>query len=442
MKEVICINIGQAGIRIGNAFWEQIALEHGIQPNGIKLNTGDHNGLSSFFFESGEEKVVPRCVSVDLENDTANEIRRSPYRELFQPDSFIYGKEAACTFSRGRDNKQIQEKLFEKIKTLTESCEGLQGFMIFSSIAGGTSGLYAAVLKHLNATYGKVNKINLTLCPSPKLSNSVIEPYNAVLANQIAIEYSDLNLLFDNEAIYNILEQKLRIPDPSFGNINRLIAQVASSITANIRFEGGTANSSFGEITRNIVPYPRINFALSAYSPFTNVPMLYHEQPSISAITDELFDPRNTMIKCDYTQSRILACCVMYRGEALLYDINAAINSVKAQREMKFVDFIHTGIKTSTLSEPPVFLEDGDLAEVMRTSTMLMNTGAISTYFRGLANKFDKLYAKRVFVHFFDTLEEGEGDFSGSREDLEAIIKDYEEVCMDTAEPEQFDEDY
>lgn len=34
MKEIICINIGQAGIQIGNACWELFCLEHEIQPDG------------------------------------------------------------------------------------------------------------------------------------------------------------------------------------------------------------------------------------------------------------------------------------------------------------------------------------------------------------------------------------------------------------------------
>ena len=34
MREVICINIGQAGVQIGNSCWKLYCLEHNIQPNG------------------------------------------------------------------------------------------------------------------------------------------------------------------------------------------------------------------------------------------------------------------------------------------------------------------------------------------------------------------------------------------------------------------------
>jgi hypothetical protein len=33
MREVICVNIGQAGIQIGNSCWTLFCLEHNIQPN-------------------------------------------------------------------------------------------------------------------------------------------------------------------------------------------------------------------------------------------------------------------------------------------------------------------------------------------------------------------------------------------------------------------------
>lgn len=33
MREVICVNIGQAGVQIGNSCWKLYCLEHNIQPN-------------------------------------------------------------------------------------------------------------------------------------------------------------------------------------------------------------------------------------------------------------------------------------------------------------------------------------------------------------------------------------------------------------------------
>jgi tubulin alpha len=57
----------------------------------------------------------------------------------------------------------------------------------------------------------------------------------------------------DNEAIYDICKKNLNITSPSLVNLNRLIAQVVSSITASLRFDG-SLNVDLNEFQTNLVP--------------------------------------------------------------------------------------------------------------------------------------------------------------------------------------------
>lgn len=57
----------------------------------------------------------------------------------------------------------------------------------------------------------------------------------------------------DNEAIYDICKHRLNVAQPSFTNLNRLIAQVVSSITASLRFDG-SLNVDLNEFQTNLVP--------------------------------------------------------------------------------------------------------------------------------------------------------------------------------------------
>ena len=60
----------------------------------------------------------------------------------------------------------------------------------------------------------------------------------------------------DNQAIYNICRENLDITRPTYTNLNRLIAQIISSITASLRFDGAL-NVDLNEFQTNLVPYPR-----------------------------------------------------------------------------------------------------------------------------------------------------------------------------------------
>ena len=65
-----------------------------------------------------------------------------------------------------------------------------------------------------------------------------MEPYNTILSNHTTIEFVDVVFLVDNQAIYDICKTNLELSHPSYSNLNRLIAQIISSITASLRFDG------------------------------------------------------------------------------------------------------------------------------------------------------------------------------------------------------------
>jgi len=192
-----------------------------------------------------------------LEPSVIDEIRGGDYGNLYHPDQLITGTEdAANNYARGHYTvgKDLLETTLNRIRKTADQCEGLQGFMIFHSVGGGTgSGFASLLLENLSQDYAKKSKLDFCIFPSPQVATSVVEPYNAVLATHALLEHADVAVLLDNEAIYDICRRNLDIPRPSYSHLNRIIAQVVSSLTSSLRFEG-SLNVDMNEFQTNLVP--------------------------------------------------------------------------------------------------------------------------------------------------------------------------------------------
>ncbi|GJJ07411.1 Tubulin alpha-1A chain [Clathrus columnatus] len=452
MREVISIHVGQAGIQIGNACWELYTIEHGLSPDGrLSENSpsAHESGFSTFFSETGSGKHVPRSIYVDLEPNVIDEVRTGPYRSLFHPETLISGKEdAANNYARGHYTigKEQIDTVMDKVRRLADNCSGLQGFFVFHSFGGGTgSGFGALLLERLSTDYGKKSKLEFSVYPSPKMASSVVEPYNSILTTHTTLEHSDCSFMVDNEAIYDICKRNLGVGAPSYTNLNRLIAQVVSSITASLRFDG-SLNVDLNEFQTNLVPFPRIHFPLTSYSPLLSADKAHHEQNSVSEMTlNAIRRKANSVgmrikpVDLVSDTSCPVACCLLYRGDVVPKDVQSAVASIKTKKSIQFVDWCPTGFKLGICNEPPALVPGGDLAQVSRSLCMLSNTTSISTAWGRLDHKFDLLYSKRAFVHWYVGEGMEEGEFSEAREDLAALEKDYEEVGIDGTDGEEED---
>lgn len=442
MRECLSIHVGQAGLQIGDACWELFCLEHGIQPDGTALDSKKDQlenakmapmaaSFNTFFSETRDGKHVPRALFMDLEPTVIDGLRTGKYRSLFHPELLVSGKEdAANNYARGHYSvgSEIIDLVLERIRKLAEPCSGLQGFLIFRSFGGGTgSGFTSLLMEQLSIHYNRKTKLEFCVYPDARISTAVVEPYNSVLTTHSTLEHSDCTFMVDNEALYDICHHQLGVEHPTYTSINRLISQAVSSITASLRFEG-TLNVDLIEFQTNLVPYPRIHFPMTAFAPFISADKAYHKAFSVSDITTACFACPNQLIKCDPRLGQYMACCLLYRGDVVPKDVNAAIAAMKSRHSVQFVDWCPTGFKVGINNHPPTVMPGGDLAKVQRAVCMLSNTTAVVEAWARLDHKFDLMYAKKAFLHWY--IREGmeEGEFSEAREDLAALEKDYEEV--------------
>ena len=75
-----------------------------------------------------------------------------------------------------------------------------------------------------------------SVIPSPKVSDIVVEPFNAVLSFHQLLENAGECMLLDNEALYDICFRTLKLTAPTCGDFSHLVNAAVSGVTTCIHF--------------------------------------------------------------------------------------------------------------------------------------------------------------------------------------------------------------
>ncbi|CAG9782678.1 unnamed protein product [Diatraea saccharalis] len=443
MREIVHIQVGRCGNQIGGKFWEVISDEHGIDPDGCYNGDSDLQleRINVYYNEGIKCKYVPRAVLVDLEPSTMDSVRAGTFGKIFRPDNIVFGASGAGNnwakghFSEGAD---ILEAVLDVVRKEAEGCDCIQGFQLVHSLGGGTgSGLGTLLLSNLEEEYPDRILASFSIVPSPKVSDTVVEPYNSTLSINQLIDNTNQTYCIDNEALYDICFRTLKLMTPTYGDLNHLVSLCMSGVTTCLRFPG-QLNADLRKLAVNMVPFPRLHFFMPGFAPLTSRGSQRFRALTVPELTVQMFDAKNMMAACDPRHGRYLTVAAVFRGRMSMKEVDEQMLNIQKKNKDYFIEWIPNNVKTAVCDIPPRGLK--------MSATFIGNTTAIQEVFKRISDQFTSMFRRKAFLHWYTGEGMDEAEFAEADNNMNDLICEYQQyqdatLNDDESEAEEEEED-
>lgn len=318
------------------------------------------------------------------------------------------------------------EQVIDRVRNEAENCDCLQGFQFVHSLGGGTgSGMGTLLINKIREEFPDRIMNSFSVMPSPKVSDTVVEPYNATLSIHQLIENTDETFCLDNEALYDICFRTLKLTMPTYGDLNHLVSMTMSGVTTSLRFPG-QLNADLRKLAVNMVPFPRLHFFMSGFAPLTPRGSQQYQALSVPELTQQMFDARNMMTACDPRHGRYLTAAGVFRGRMSTKEVEEQMLIVQQKNSNYFVEWIPHNVKVAVCDIPPRGLK--------MASTFIGNNTAIQEIFRRVGEQFAMMFRRKAFLHWYTGEGMDEMEFTEAESNLNDLVSEYQQYQDATAE--------
>jgi len=269
--------------------------------------------------------------------------------------------------------------------------------------------------------------------PSPKVSDTVVEPYNATLSVHQLVENADECMCLDNEALYDICFRTLKLTTPTYGDLNHLCSACMSGVTCCLRFPG-QLNSDLRKLGVNLIPFPRLHFFFTGFTPLTSRGSQQYRALTVPELTQQMFDAKNMMCAADPRHGRYLTCSALFRGRMSTKEVDEQMLNVQNKNSSYFVEWIPNNIKSSVCDIPPKGLK--------MASIFIGNSTAIQELWKRVSEQFTGMFRRKAFLHWYTGEGMDEMEFTEAESNMNDLVSEYQQYQDATAEDEgEFDEE-
>ncbi|XP_041339831.1 tubulin beta-3 chain [Pyrgilauda ruficollis] len=431
LREVVTCSWTRLG-RV-SPFWEVISDEHGIDPSGNYVGDSDLQleRISVYYNEASSHKYVPRAILVDLEPGTMDSVRSGAFGHLFRPDNFIFGQSGAGNnWAKGHytEGAELVDSVLDVVRKECENCDCLQGFQLTHSLGGGTgSGMGTLLISKVREEYPDRIMNTFSVVPSPKVSDTVVEPYNATLSVHQLVENTDETYCIDNEALYDICFRTLKLATPTYGDLNHLVSATMSGVTTSLRFPG-QLNADLRKLAVNMVPFPRLHFFMPGFAPLTARGSQQYRALTVPELTQQMFDAKNMMAACDPRHGRYLTVATVFRGRMSMKEVDEQMLAIQSKNSSYFVEWIPNNVKVAVCDIPPRGLK--------MSSTFIGNSTAIQELFKRISEQFTAMFRRKAFLHWYTGEGMDEMEFTEAESNMNDLVSEYQQYQDATAEEE------
>lgn len=349
-------------------------------------------------------------------------VRAGKLGQLFRPDNFVFGQSGAGNnWAKGHytEGAELIESVLDVVRKEAEGCDLLQGFQVCHSLGGGTgSGMGTLLISKIREEFPDRMMCTFSVMPSPKVSDTVVEPYNATLSVHQLVENADSVMCIDNEALYDICFRTLKLQNPTYGDLNHLVSQVMSGITCSLRFPG-QLNADLRKLAVNLVPFPRLHFFMVGYAPLTSPTSVGYRNVTVPELTQQMFDAKNMMAASDPRQGRYLTASAMFRGKISTKEVDQQMLNIQNKSSNYFVDWIPNNIKSSVCDIPPKGLK--------MSATFVANSTAIQELFKRVSEQFTAMFKRKAFLHWYTGEGMDEMEFTEAESNMNDLVSEYQQ---------------
>ena len=314
---------------------------------------------------------------------------------------------------------ELVDAVLDVARKEAEACDCLQGFQLTHSLGGGTgSGLGTLLISKIREEYPDRIMNTYSVVPSPKVSDTVVEPYNATLSVHQLVENTDETFCIDNEALYDICFGTLKLATPTYGDLNHLVSLAMTGTTTCLRFPG-QLNSDLRKLATNMVPFPRLHFFMPGFAPLTARGNAKYRALTVPELTQQMFEARNVMAACDPRHGRYLTVAAIYRGRVSMKEVDDEIWKAQRKDSAHFVEWIPHNVLTAVCDIPP--------RGIKVCGTFIANTTAMQELFHRIGDQFKSMFRRRAFFHWYSGEGMDDMEFTEAIANLEDLCSEYEQ---------------